>query len=147
MLKVKKLLVPIDFSDNTARALPQALAVAALYTARVTLLHVVEPILSPGSQLGDAPPAPAEPCTDALRRLKELVARYSTASSPPLDCLCVTGSPASCIVDIAENQGFGYIVMSTHGRRGIKRWVLGSVAERVVRRASCPVITIRPEEG
>lgn len=143
--QVRRILIPVEFSDNTERSFQQALDIAKRYFgATITLLHVNEPILSPEVPVGPIVDTPADTCSYFTERLRALANTQGTMSGPPMECRCITGTPSRCILDAAEQGSFDFIIMSTHGYTGIKHWLLGSVTEKVVREAVCPVITFRP---
>lgn len=135
----KKILVPTDFSHLSDQAVGIAVALAKESSGTVILLHVEEAPVAYGA--GEMYYGIAEPDTEALRkmlqdiRLPEGVAveRHLTA-----------GEPAGAIVRFAEENGVDLVVMSTHGRTGLVRLLMGSVAEEVVRRAKCLVLTLKP---
>ena len=107
------------------------------------LLHVVQPIALPG-YIGPIPKAIAEPEEGAEKALQEWEpAAFDGAKS--IVRKVTTGAPFVEIVHYARKHGIDLIVMGTHGRSGIAQVLLGSVAEKVVRKASCPVLTVHPE--
>jgi universal stress protein A len=139
----KTILVPTDFSPASARALEYAQLVAARFSASLHLLHVAEdPVaaVGPEAYVVDLPALREQVVQDAERRLTQVAA--------PLSGVTVTtevliGSPARTIAKIAADRGADLIVMGTHGRGGLAHLLLGSVAERVIRMAPCPVLTVR----
>ncbi len=141
--RIRKILVPVDFSEPSQKAAQYALALAEDYGAELVLLHVVEPY----PLLPEMPAASAELQAMAEKaagaRLKKLV--KSAAAVPCLGQVRV-GHAARTIVEEAKVQGADLIVASTHGRTGLARAALGSVAEQVVRRADCPVLVVREQE-
>ncbi len=144
-MDIRHILAPTDFSDHSKRALGDALELAQTFGAKLSLLHVLEP--SP--YLGEfTPPTMGEELRGDLERQAgaELAralpeARQATVA---VTRAVVTGSPALKIVETAEAEHVDLIVMATHGRTGLSHLLIGSVAERVVRTAPCPVLTIRP---
>lgn len=146
-MAISRILVPIDFSEDSLHALSYAEDLAAAFGAELLVLHVIEPIYyatpadmyvtSPNiSMLIDEQRTVAE---QELRRLAaDLEARGRTHRT-----LLKTGTPAQVIVDAATAAGADLIVMATHGRSGLAHILLGSVAEKIVRHAACPVLTIR----
>lgn len=154
-MTIQDILVPVDFSRCSGAALDVAVQYAERFGARVHLLHAyVDPIASvPFGRDGISgpPTAPIEVLQDA-RRARE-------AEAAKLQARCeehgveakvdeIEGDPKRVIVDYAGQMGADMIVMGTHGRSGVTRMLLGSVAERTVRSASCPVLTVpREEEG
>jgi len=147
---ITRILVPMDFSEESSRAAEYALSLAAKLGASVELLHVVEDPIASGAWGAEAyvvnvPDLITELEADAKRRLASIKAGYE-AHGVPIETSVVTGSPARTIVALAEGQECRLIVMGTHGRSGLSHMLLGSVAERVVRTAPCPVLTVRAEK-
>jgi nucleotide-binding universal stress UspA family protein len=147
---ITRILVPMDFSGESSRAAEYALSLAAKLGASVELLHVVEDPIASGAWGAEAyvvnvPDLIAELEEDAKRRLASIKAGYD-GHGVPIETCVVTGSPARTIVAMAESEECRLIVMGTHGRSGLSHMLLGSVAERVVRTAPCPVLTMRAEK-
>ena len=145
-----RILVPVDFSAESARAVDYAVALAAKLAASVELVHVVEDPIASGAWGAQAYVLNvawliAELEEDARRRLASIEAEYATRGVP-ISTRVVSGSAARTIVAIAEGERCGLIVMGTHGHSGVSHLLLGSVAERVVRTAPCPVLTMRAEK-
>lgn len=143
MNRQTKLLVPVDFSEASLEAMDMAVTLAMKNDAEVLLLAVVEPQSGAGSQTFlDRPKVEEE-----LKRLfdSRLEARTEAAESffQDVSIFVREGKPAETILEIAKEEGVQMIVMGTHGREGLARAVLGSVTEEVVRRAACPVLTLR----
>jgi nucleotide-binding universal stress UspA family protein len=139
----RKLLVPTDFSPTSTRAVDYARALAGRLGARVHLLHVIEDPFITGTwseMYAVGFPEIREQLTrDAELRLAAL---RTTFAGVPTTSEVRLGSPAATIAE-AAHQGADMIVMGTHGRSGFAHLMLGSVAERVLRLAPCPVLTIR----
>jgi nucleotide-binding universal stress UspA family protein len=138
-MDAKKILVPIDFSPSGDAALKLAEALARDSGASLLLLHVDEtPRLMYGGEFFDVGPVPFN--DEIWQRLNDI-----RLSDPSLVCEChmETGSPVEEIVRLANEEQVDFIVMGTHGRRGLTRALLGSIAEGVMRRAPCPVITLK----
>lgn len=148
--KLKRILVPVDFSECSSQALEYALAFAEQFQAQLTLLHVVEPAFTPDHYPGLA--APMSEVNDnqvqiGRERLEEL-ARKRVGHRVPVESLVRMGRAHSEIPDTAQALGADLIIMGTHGHTGLKHVLLGSTAEKVVRHAACPVLTVRlPDEG
>ncbi|HEY7652966.1 MAG TPA: universal stress protein [Methylomirabilota bacterium] len=163
----KHLLVPTDFSEPANNALRYAIEEAVLHQAKVTLLHVLPtdthtdvhyvtgaPVSGPqdafdpsaGGRVGGtaflAQPEVVrrDRGEEAQTQLRDLVAN---AFQGPWEVEVAMGHPADTIVRIARERGADLIVMSTHGRTGLQHVLLGSVAEKVVRLAPCPVLTVK----
>jgi universal stress protein A len=143
MAPITRILVPTDFSEGADEALAYALTLADQVGATVRLVHVFD---DPAAVVLDAhvyvpmlPEMRAEIMTTIGR---ELTARVATAhKNVPTEVL--TGAPAKTIVEAARRHQCDLIVMGTHGRHGVAHLFLGSVAERVVRTAACPVLVVR----
>jgi nucleotide-binding universal stress UspA family protein len=159
-------LVATDLSEPANQALRCAIDEATVHRARLTLLHVLSPSAAtdvyyvtgapaPGPQAGFDPVAGGrlggyltseptvvrrDPNEEALTRLRDLMPE---AFRGQWDAEVATGHPADTIVRIAQERGADLIVMGTHGRTGLQHVLLGSVAEKVVRLAPCPVLTVR----
>lgn len=143
MPKIETILFPTDFSRPAEHALAWAADMARTFGARLTILHVVPPSAYPlhnVAQLRGFPNLRDEVNKRCLDELQTLVGRVPDT---PTDTLVLEGIPHAEIVDHATKGSFGLIVMATHGHTGLKHMLLGSVAERVVRLAPCPVLTVR----
>lgn len=163
----KHLLVPTDFSEPANGAIQLASEEAALHRAKVTLLHVlptdartgvhyVTGVSMPGppgdfdpeagGHVGGAPllsqaeVVRRDPAEEALTKLRDLAANTFAG---PWEAEIALGQPADTIVRLARERHVDCIVMSTHGRTGLEHALLGSVAEKVVRLAPCPVLTVK----
>jgi len=132
------ILAPTDFSYASEEALRWATSLARDAGAKLIIVHVEEP---PMAYAGELPLAPDEATRDELRR--SLAQTLPTDSNVPYEHKLLVGEPASAIVDLAEREHADLIVMGSHGRKGITRLLMGSVAEAVVRKAKCPVLTVK----
>lgn len=140
-----RILCPIDFSDTSRRALEYAVSFATWHRARLTVMHVApsfDPVVTASPQLG-APAQVVFPVReeDVLGRLREEAA---AAGFPKAEAVAETGDPSRAILEAALSRPADLIVVGTHGRSGVERTLLGSVAERVVHKAPCPVLTVPP---
>lgn len=139
-----KILVPVDFSPHSSEAIRVASDLASKYAGSVSLVYVWQPVnysLPEGYVLYTA-----NQLTDLLQRFeKELQTAKQLAleaGAKQVDTKLLEGTPASEIVSHAEKGGYNLIVMGTHGRTGVSHALLGSVAEKVVRKAPCPVLSV-----
>lgn len=145
-MQVKTILVPCDFSEHSERAFAWALQLAADRGAKVVLLHVVS-IFARGAfpeQVSwlDTAKLEAELLANAEKRLKQFVGQKG--STPvTIDTHTIVGDPAWDICRVAEREPADLIVMGSHGHAGLAHVLLGSVAERVVQHAPCPVLVMR----
>jgi nucleotide-binding universal stress UspA family protein len=145
--KIERILVPIDFSDCSRKALQYALPFAKQFGATIELIHVVPINYLFGSEFGaiDFPQMETELKTNAQKRLAEFVDR-EIGSGVPSEAVVRTGQPMHEIVAEAKHRGADLIILSTHGRTGLRHVFMGSVAENVIRYAPCPVLTVRERE-
>lgn len=151
MLKFKKILCPIDFSDLSLNALKFAVELASTFQAELHLLHVFEGY----DAISLNPEMAMSPMPEWLPKLRLLChEKLAALPSPDLAARCPTivradreGPAIHEILEYAAHQKIDLIVLATHGRTGLKHLVMGSVAENVVRSATCPVLTIRGSEA
>jgi nucleotide-binding universal stress UspA family protein len=145
MIEFKQIICPVDFSESSVRAFAYAAAFARWYDAQLTVLHVV-PTFEPMQVRGDLAepvrvlnPMPREQVLEEMSRSLNLAALSSRVTA-----LAESGDPQATIIDQALSKKADLIVMGTHGRRGFRRLLLGSVTEAVLREAPCPVLTVPP---
>jgi len=142
---IERILVPIDFSEHSRQALLHAKALAENYGARLQLLHVVEDLRYPSFYMAerfayfDIRP---EVATRAKQELEEFF-RKTEGAKVAADLHVIEGGAAHEIVKFTEKHATDLIVIATHGLTGLEHFLMGSVAERVVRRAPCPVMTVK----
>lgn len=150
MKNINRILVPVDFSVCARAALDAALYMAERHDAAVELLHVYEPPFDLGNVPIQVPGSPPQPIGDYIRfqvrqNLDNLLEDVKDGKVVVKGRL-VTGRVEQEVARIANEEDFDLIVMGTHGRRGVARFFLGSVAERILREAPCPVLTVRANE-
>ena len=138
-MNVKKILFPTDFSTCSDAGLKYATSLARDMGATLLIVHVEEPPIAYGG--GEFYYGMPDPDDVALREMLSQVKPGDDAV--PCERRLIVGDPAEAIVDLAEDEGVDMIVMGTHGRTGVRRLLMGSIAERIVRTASCPVLTIK----
>jgi nucleotide-binding universal stress UspA family protein len=143
MIKLERILIPTDFSDYSKQASKYACELAKRFTAELHLLHVVQPLILPES--GGLLPQDIVIGEEGSRKeLEELTDPGFDQASRVIRKI-QTGTPFVEIVRYARDNDMDLIVMGTHGRTGLIHALMGSVAEKVVRKAPCPVLTVRPE--
>ena len=145
MAAITRILVPVDLGESTERTLDYARMLARPFRASLLLMHVVpNPYAKMTSEAYMPPPQDFldELESEARNRLKALLAD-GDRSEFNAETLVEVGDPLCAIVEHATVRNVDLIVMGTHGRTGVAHLLLGSVAERVVRTAPCPVLTIR----
>ena len=146
----RRILVPVDFSPHSATALAYAVDLAEQVGASVWALHVGVPVPAVYSPLPESTGAQAEIWSDMLARreaieraeLAEVVGAFSEREVA-IEVLWAEGEPAGAIVHQAERTDADLVVMGSHGRTGLKRALLGSVAERTARLCGCPVLMLK----
>lgn len=140
MLSINTILHPTDFSDHSRLAFDLACSMARQYGSRLILLHVAAPLLTVAAVPYDAVQA-EEHSEEMLRaQLDEL---RSTAADVSVEYVLERGNPYQVILDVAGKRKSDMIVMGSHGRTGLSRFLMGSVAESVVSKAPCPVIVVK----
>ncbi|HED07678.1 MAG TPA: universal stress protein [Ignavibacteria bacterium] len=142
---IKKILVPIDFSDYSKDALNYAINFIKYFNAKLTLIYVIEPVIYPpdfsATQIS-IPPTDYELTKTAKESLEHFIER-EIPSNIDVDTVIKTGKPFVEIIETAEEENIDLIIISSHGHSGIEKILFGSTAEKVVRKAPCPVLTLR----
>jgi nucleotide-binding universal stress UspA family protein len=159
MISIKNILCPVDFTAFSRHALQHALQLAKWFESTVTVLYVYPPSTAPPAVLfGGLPgPLPIEPypaLTVSPEHVQQEVTAQVTTFAATVDASGVqlridarAGTPVKGILHEAAARHSDLIVMGTHGHSGFDRWVLGSVTEKILRKASCPVLTVPPPVG
>ena len=150
MLLFKKIIWPTDFSEPAYEGLKAATELAAQFSAEILLAHVIAPM--PIIHGGAAPtgfhiPSILEEYQESAKVSLDDIRREKIPAEINARTFVITGRPAHEIVKLAEQEKADIIVISTQGESGWHRFVFGSVAEKVVRYAECPVLTIRAPDG
>jgi len=144
VMATQRFLVPLDFSEYASQALDYAIKLANKLSARLTLLHVVQSLPMGGVDMGVT--LPYTYIQDLEAEIMESLNNYLervTAAGLEGEVAMVHGVPFHEIIEMAKAQHVDLIVMGTHGRTGFQHVLLGSVAEKVVRLAPCPVLVAR----
>ena len=140
MLPIHTILHATDFSPQSEAAFGVACALARDYRARVIVMHVHQTPTMAFGEFGALPPAPDETEEGLRARLANI---RPTDATVPVDRYMTDGEPAEEILRLAKERGADLIVLGTHGRTGLGRLLMGSVAENVMRRAPCLVLTVK----
>jgi nucleotide-binding universal stress UspA family protein len=149
MIELHRILVPTDFSKYSDVALNYAVALAEKFGAKLFLLHVVQDLaLFIPDAVAVAPPIapPVEQFIAAARDALERAVQANNLDRPGVEREVREGTPFFEIIRYAKEKEMDLIVMGTHGHTGLAHVLLGSVTERVVRKAPCPVLTVRHPE-
>ena len=141
MIRITNILCPTDLSAFAQAALPIACSLARDYGATLILLHVRPDPVTYVGEFGAIPPEPREPDETLKARMRQcLPANFKGV----VECHVQDGEAVEEILKTAQSRHCDLIVLGTHGRSGLTRLLVGSVAEAVLRKAPCPVLTIRP---
>lgn len=150
MLEIRRILCPIDFSEASRHALDHAVALAAWYGSQITALHLCNPVFLPTPPILFAEfPSTALPTEVDRQELKARLESWldsARAAGVAAEVRFEEGhNPAAGILECAASLPADLIILGTHGRGALERLLLGSVAEKVLRKASCPVLTVPPK--
>ena len=142
MVEIKRILCPIDFSDHSIHALDHAVAFAKWYGSSITLIHVRPPApvpypAGPGMVASFMTPQERAALLDSMNQLQQ-----EHCEGAPCTAEVIEGPPAGEILARAESMRADLVVIGTHGRSGFERLILGSITEKVLRKAACPVLTV-----
>ncbi len=148
MIEIARILCPVDYSEFARHAFDHAVAIGRWYGGRVVALHVVPPVTTVGPGVGAPLYPPLVYTADDFEQFRAVLDDFIRAegggAGVPLEAEVVEGSAARAIVERAATLGADLIVTATHGRSGFERLMLGSVTERVIHHAPCPVLTVPP---
>lgn len=146
-LPFRRMLVPVDGSSTSMSVIGPAEQFARLYDSEILLLHVLPPFVPPAALLpgmeASLPITRPDPLPSELDPVTEKAAERFKQSGLNTTRLSVEGDPATVILDLSINREMDLIALGTHGRTGLTRWALGSVAERVLRSAEVPLLLVR----
>lgn len=146
--KIRRILVPTDFSVPSQEAIEYAVTLAGRFDAAIHLIHVLQDPLAAHAAwefyIPDSPEQREQRQQEAKDRLWDIAAQYIRAGVRITTEVRV-GSPTEEIVAAATAYGSDLVVMGTHGRTGLPHLLLGSIAERIIRTAPCPVLAVRPQ--
>jgi nucleotide-binding universal stress UspA family protein len=140
MLQFNRILFPTDFSERSVPAFHVACALARDHRAAMTVLHVREVPAVAFAEFGAVPPPSLPSRADVMEKLGEFQVHDEGIN---VEYLVADGVPAEEIIRTAADHNCDLIVMGTHGRTGLSRLMMGSVTEEVVRKAPCPVLTLK----
>ncbi|MEJ2222267.1 MAG: universal stress protein [Desulfobacterales bacterium] len=149
MLPIKKIVCPTDFSDPSYEGLKVAREFAEHFSAELILVNVIfpGPIVPGVAEPGFHIPAALEAMQETAEKNLQDLSRKKMPEKIPVRTLVISGKPAYEIVDLADKEKADIIVIATHGESGWQKFLFGSVTEKVIRMASCPVLTVQqPKE-
>jgi nucleotide-binding universal stress UspA family protein len=148
-VRIERILCPTDFSEFSERALLRAASLARWFDARVTALHVIQPVSLVGPVAAKAVTVPADLLRTARDEMAKEIERFVTplrAEGAAIESRLSEGDVSREIQAVAEALPADLVVMGTHGRGGFEHLLLGSVTEKVLRRSACPVLTVGPAD-
>src|SRR3954452_12882694 len=145
MIDLKRILVPTDFSKHSQTALVYGVAFAQKFGAQLHLLHIVQDLALFFPDTVTVVP-PTDQLTEAVEAALQRVLRENHLEAMGVQTAVRSGSPFHEIAQYARDEDVDLIIMGTHGRGGLMHLLMGSVAEKVVRKAPCPVLTVRDPE-
>jgi len=145
METIQKILVPIDFSDYSKKALQYSIDFAKQFNAEIILVYVIEPLMYPADlSMGQMViPQSTVNLSEKSKIELELLAKNEIGDQLNFDVIVKTGKPFIEIIETASETDSDLIIISTHGHTGVEHLLFGSTSEKVVRKAPCPVLTLR----
>ncbi len=148
-MKIKNILLPTDFTEGARAALPYAVDLAKAYGAKLYIVHVIYDV-SAATGL-HVPHVSLDAMYEEMQKGAEKeIGKFGAEELSGLrdtETRILIGVPYEEILNFAQENGIDLIIMGTHGRSGLDRVIFGSTAEKVVRNASCPVLTVRSQQG
>jgi len=146
MVEIKKILFPVDLTDNCTKILPYVLSMAEKYGSQICLLHVVEDIARWGIGYMPHPSMKSlqEEAQTAAEKALDKLCNQDMQSCPNFKRVLVSGDPATEILKAVDKEEIDLIIMGTHGRKGLEHTIFGSVAENVVKKSPVPITVVNP---
>ena len=146
MVEIKKILFPIDFTENSAKILPYVLSVSEKYDSTIYLIHVMQDLLKWAGFY--VPHLSMEKfqkeALNSAEKFMDKVCEDQLQSCPMFQRKIVSGDPTVEILKTIESENIDLVIMGTHGRKGLEHTIFGSVAENVLKRSPVPVLIINP---
>lgn len=145
MVQMKKILVPVDFSDYSKHALKYAIEFAKHFNAELILISVIEPMIYPADfSMGQvAIPATDQNLSERVEEELKNLDEKEIAGKVKSKRIIKSGKPFFEINETAREEDVDLVIIATHGHTGVEHLLFGSTAEKVVRKAPCPVLTLR----
>ncbi|MEX0725430.1 MAG: universal stress protein [Planctomycetaceae bacterium] len=145
MITLKRILFPTDFSPQADKAREYAYSLAEKFDAELHIVCVVQDVALMAPEMPGTFAMPITNLDEVVKAAEQSLHRYPACAGKAPVRVVRTGEPFVEIIRYAKERNIDLIVLGTHGRTGLTHVLLGSVAERVVRKAGCPVLTVRPE--
>lgn len=150
MVEMKKILFPIDLTDNSSKILPYVLSASEKYNSMIYLLHVIPELQKWAMQyISHTSPYASldmfkKEAIKGAEKAMDKVCEEQLQSCPNFQKRVVSGDPATEILKTIESEDIDLVIMGTHGRKGLEHTIFGSVAENVVKRSAVPVLVVNP---
>jgi len=146
MIEIKKILFPLDLTENSSKLLPYVLSISEKYSCIIYLLHVVQDLNRWGKLYVPHPSMDnfQKEANKAAKKAMDRVCENQLQSCPNFQKKIVSGDPATEILKTIDSEGIDLVIMGTHGRKGLEQTIFGSVAADVVKKSSAPVLVINP---
>ena len=146
MIEIKKILFPLDLTENSSKILPYVLSISEKYNSIIYLLHVVQDLNKWGKLYVPHPSMDKfqKEAIEVAKKAMDTVCENQLQCCPNFQKRVVSGDAADEILKVIESEGIDLLIMGTHGRKGMEHVIFGSVAENVVKKSPVPVLTINP---
>ena len=146
MIEIKKILFPLDLTENSSKILPYVLSVSEKYNSQIYLLHVVQDLNKWGKLYVPHPSMDKfqEEAIKNAEKAMDKICKNQLQSCPNFQKRVVSGDTVDEILKIIESESIDLLIMGTHGRKGLEHVIFGSVAENVVKKSPVPVLSINP---
>ncbi|WP_319406715.1 universal stress protein [uncultured Desulfosarcina sp.] len=145
-IKIEKILFPVDLTENSSKLLPYVLSLSEKYDSSVVLLHVVQDLNKWGKLYVPHPSMDKfqKEAIEAAKKAMQIVCDNQLQRCPNFQKIVVSGDAADEILKVIASEGIDLLIIGTHGRKGLEHVIFGSVAEKVVKNAPIPVLSINP---
>ena len=146
MIEIKKILFPLDLTENSSKVLPYVLSISEKYSSIIYLLHVVQDLNRWGKLYVPHPSMDKfqKEANEAAKKAMDKVCEDQLQSCPNFQKIVVSGDPTTEILKTIDSESIDLLIMGTHGRKGLEQVIFGSVAENMVKKSPVPVLTINP---
>ena len=146
MIEIKKILFPLDLTENSSKILPYVLSVSEKYNSIIYLLHVVQDLNKWGKLYVPHPSMDVfqKEAIEGAKKAMDTVCENQLQSCPNFQKSVVSGDTVDEILKVIESEEIDLLIMGTHGRKGLDHTIFGSVAENLVKKSPAPVLVINP---
>jgi len=148
MKEIKKVLFPVDLTENSSKILPYVLSISEKYDSMIYLLHVVQDLNKWGTIYVPHPSMDIfqKEAIEGAQKALDKVCEEQLQSCPNFQKILVSGDPAAEILRTVDSEEIDLVIMGTHGRKGLEHTLFGSVAENVVKKSPAPVLVVNPHK-